>query len=227
MILKSTTEKIVVTTSTGADIDFFVSYADLTTEANDSTSFGKITTATDTDVLAAPAASTQRLVMLLSLNNIESSVDQNVVLSIDNSGTKYRVYKGDILRGEQLLYVKGEGWKRYNAEGKLIFVGDTGLTGASGSGSSTTWVAYSDADHTAVDGEGYNIQSSNISGTHSEDVSGITDYCEFMNGQDDPSKVVNLIGETVYASGGLEIITTVPTLGHTTLKRIGGILILY
>ncbi len=224
MILKATTETIKVITSTGADVDYFVSYADLTTEANDSTSFGKITTATTTTILAAPSASTQRMVLTLSLVNIETSTDTNVTIYIDNSGTTYRVFKGDILRGEQLLYVKGEGWKRYNVDGKLIFVGDTG---ASGAGSSTTWVAYSDADHTAVDGEGYNIQSSNISGTHSEDVSGITDYCEFMNGQDDPSKVVNLIGETVYASGGLEIITTVPTLGHTTLKRIGGILILY
>lgn len=126
MILKATTETIKVITSTGADVDYVVSYADLTTEANDSTSFGKITTATTTTILAAPAASTQRMVLTLSLVNIEASTDENVTIYIDNSGTTYRVFKGDILRGEQLLYVKGEGWKRYNVEGKLIFVGDTG-----------------------------------------------------------------------------------------------------
>ena len=222
MILKSTTEKIVVTTSTGADIDYFVSYADLTTEANDSTSFGKITTATDTDVLAAPAASTQRHVLLFSLNNIEASTDENVIVSIDNSGTKYRVWKGDILRGEKLEYVKGEGWKRYNVEGKLIFVGDTG---ASGAGSATTWATYGDADHTSADDEGYDIQVGDITGAHNEDVSGITTYCEFMNGQD--THEITFVGETVYMSGGLETIDKLPTLGHTTLRRINGKLILY
>lgn len=227
MTLNSTTETLIVTTASGADIDYLVEYVDLTTEAWGDHQKGKITTATNTTICAAPGADVQRVISSVSLVNIEAGADNEVIVFVDDSGTAYRVYKGEILRDEKLEYLKGEGWKRYNADGKLIFVGDTGLTGASGSGSSTTWVAYSDADHTAVDGEGYNIQSSNISGTHSEDVSGIADYCEFMNGQDDPSKVVNLIGETVYASGGLEIITAVPTLGHTTLKRIGGILILY
>ncbi len=224
MILKATTETIKVITSTGADVDYFVSYADLTTEANDSTSFGKITTATTTTILAAPSASTQRMVLTLSLVNIETSTDTNVTIYIDNSGTTYRVFKGDILRGEQLLYVKGEGWKRYNVDGKLIFVGDTG---ASGAGSSTTWVDYGtiDADHTAVDGEGYDIQVGGITGAHDMDVSGITDYCEFMNGQD--THEITLTIETVYMSGGLETIDKLPTLGHTTLKRINGKLILY
>lgn len=222
MILKATTETIKVITSTGADVDYVVSYSDLTTEANDSTSFGKITTATTTTILAAPAASTQRMVLTLSLVNIEASTDENVTIYIDNSGTTYRVFKGDILRGEQLLYVKGEGWKRYNVEGKLIFVGDTG---ASGAGSATTWATYGDADHTSADDEGYDIQAADITGAHNEDVSGITTYCEFMNGQD--TYDITFVGETVYMSGGLETIDKLPTLGHTTLRRINGKLILY
>lgn len=224
MILKATTETIKVITSTGADVDYFVSYADLTTEANDSTSFGKITTATTTTVLAAPSASTQRMVLTLSLVNIETSTDTNVTIYIDNSGTTYRIFKGDILRGEKLEYVKGEGWKRYNVDGKLVFVGDTGATG---SGSSTTWVDYGtiDADHTAVDGEGYDVQVGGITGAHDMDVSGITDYCEFMNGQD--THEITLTIEAVYRSGGLETIDKLPQLGHTTLRRINGKLILY
>lgn len=222
MILKATTETIKVITSTGADVDYVVSYSDLTTEANDSTSFGKITTATTTTILAAPAASTQRMVLTLSLVNIEASTDENVTIYIDNSGTSYRVFKGDILRGEQLLYVKGEGWNRYNAAGKHIYIGETGATG---SGSSTTWATYGDADHTSADDEGYDIQVGDITGAHNEDVSGITTYCEFMNGQD--TYDITFVGETVYMSGGLETIDKLPTLGHTTLRRINGKLILY
>lgn len=231
MILKATTEKLVVTTSTGADVDFFVSFADLTDDgAVDDTYFGKITAATDTDILAAPAAATQRIVLLATLNNIEGAADQTVTISLDNSGTKHRLYRGAILRGEQLAYVKGEAWKRYNIDGKLIFVGDTGATGATGaagSGSSTTWVDYGtiDADHTAVDGEGYDIQVGGISGPHDMDVSGITDYCEFMNGQD--THEITLTIEAVYMNGGLEAIDKLPTLGHTTIKRINGKLIIY
>jgi hypothetical protein len=227
MTLNSTSETLIVTTATGADIDYIVEYVDLTTEANGNHQKGKITTATNTTILAAPGSGVQRVISSVSLVNIEAGADNEVIVFVDDSGTAHRVYKGEILRDEKLEYLKGEGWKRYNAEGKLIYIGETGATGSSGAGSSTTWVDYAtiDADHTAVDGEGYDIQVGGISGPHDMDVSAIADYCEFMNGQD--THEVTLTIETVYMSGGLETIDKLPTLGHTTLKRIDGKLILY
>lgn len=119
----------------------------------------------------------------------------------------------------------------YDTDTETFWYGDGATSGGiefgagGGGGGSTTWATYSDADHTSVDGEGYDIQAADITGAHSEDVSGITTYCEFMNGQD--TYEITLVGETVYMSGGLETIDKLPTLGHTTLRRINGKLILY
>jgi len=124
-----------------------------------------------------------------------------------------------------------EGEPIWTTDTKLLYIGDgstaggVAVGGGGGGGGTTTWITYGDANHNSADGEGYDIQAADITADHDEDVSGITTYCEFMNGQDTWN--VFFVGEAVYISGGFETIDRVPTLGHTTLRRINGKLILY
>ena len=81
IILKATTEILEITTSTAADIDYSISYADITTTSfSPSTSEGKITSATSTTVLSAPSASTQQQVKLITITNRHASTANTVLL---------------------------------------------------------------------------------------------------------------------------------------------------
>ena len=224
MTLKATNEKISVSTSTGADIDVIAHYADLTDEAYDSSYFTKITTATTTDVVPAPGSGSQRLILHLSLTNIEAAADNTIQVNLDVGGTLYRWYSGQLLRGEKLHYVKGEGWNRYDANGKMVFVGDPGTNGIDGAdGGSIAWETITDADFNAADGVGYDCQGGDLTGDHSVDVSGITTRCAFMTGQ--TTYILTFVGESVYMGGGEMAIDTVPLGGFSIVERINGKLI--
>jgi hypothetical protein len=150
ILLKATTETLTLTTSTIADIDYSISYADITTSTfSPSTSEGKIITATTTTVLTAPAASTQRQVKLISITNRHASTTNTVVISKVVSGTSYYLTPvATLLAGESMQYMDGQGWIFYTSTGAQkrdgttaagantdilynnngIIAGDTGLT---------------------------------------------------------------------------------------------------
>lgn len=69
---------------------------------------------TAVDVVAAPAASTGRLVETLSVHQ-KDTVGHNVTVQIDISGTKYVLWSGRMVPGSFLQYAEGKGF-RYSAE---------------------------------------------------------------------------------------------------------------
>lgn len=121
ILLKATTESLQLVTSTTAAIDYSISYADITTTAfTPSTNEGKITTASTTSVLSAPAAATQRQVKLITISNRDVSLSNAVYLQKLISATSYNLTpKFTLLAGETAQYMDGIGWIYYSATGAV------------------------------------------------------------------------------------------------------------
>jgi hypothetical protein len=121
ILLKATSESLQIVTTTTANVDYSISYADITTTAfTPSTSEGKITTATTTTALAAPAASTQRQVKLITISNIDGSASNTIIVQKLITATTYRLTPTIILlAGETMQYMDGQGWTYYSATGAV------------------------------------------------------------------------------------------------------------
>jgi len=112
IVLDATTKKLQLVTTSIADVHVVVSYADTTattfTPGVQTTAINSVTT---TDILAAPAASTQRLVKSISIVNAHASSSNTVSVVLDNSGTDFSVQKDATLSaGAELIYEDGAGW---------------------------------------------------------------------------------------------------------------------
>ena len=218
MILRSTSSKIVITTATGADVDYHFTYSDLTTEATDGSSYGKITTATNTDVVVAPSASTGRMILEALITNIDSTA-QTVTVLLDVSGTTYRLHKTSLAAGETLQYVKGNGWHRYTASGELaVTVG----TGGGGGTDLTPVIHNTDTDIVATKNTAIYIPPSTFTGTHTIDISDLDtdgDRLEIYN-HDSGGFLFFIGGTQVYDYENLyDIDAPIPT-GSTKIFRI-------
>ena len=121
LILKATTETLQLTTSTTAGIDCSVSYTDSTSSASVmSSSELKISTATTTTILGAPAASTNRVIQLISIANIHTSVSNAVSVQKNIAGTIYVESTLYTLQpGEVLMYMDSIGWQYYSSLGVI------------------------------------------------------------------------------------------------------------
>src|SRR5262247_737501 len=113
ILLADTNDKLQLVTSAAATVDVVCSYAEY------STSFalnglGKqltaITTATTTDILAAPGASTIRNLKQMTVRNKDASVSVDVTLVFDDNGTDYEIHKATLAPGYMLEFVEGVGF---------------------------------------------------------------------------------------------------------------------
>ena len=123
IILKSTSEQLEVLTSSTADIDYQINWADivLASGATPGSSEGKITTAGTTTIVAAPAASTYRLVKSVTLKNIHASTTNSLTIKKDISATEYQLTGvTDLQAGESLMYNDAIGWRKFTAGGVMI-----------------------------------------------------------------------------------------------------------
>lgn len=119
ILLKATTETLELTTTSTADIDYSISYADITTTTfSPSTTEGKITTSTTTTILSAPAASTQRQIKLITIRNRHASASNTILVKKDISATEYYLTGSiTLLAGEMAQYIDSTGWVYYSATG--------------------------------------------------------------------------------------------------------------
>lgn len=72
---------------------------------------------TDVNIVAAPAASTQRVVDLINIYN-KDTVAATITVKFDANGTEYILWKGSLAAGEAVHYVEGKGWQRLSDTGK-------------------------------------------------------------------------------------------------------------
>ncbi len=121
ILLKATTETLALETSSIADIDYSVSFADITaTSFTPSTSEGKITSITATTVVAAPAVSTQRQIKLITISNRHASTANTVRLKKVISAVDYYTTPAvPLLAGETMQYMDAVGWTYYSANGSV------------------------------------------------------------------------------------------------------------
>lgn len=120
LTLTNTTHTLELTTGSATAVDTFVSYADHTTAGavlGDEQAL--ITTATTTTILAAPAASTQRQIKYVSVNNTAESSNA-VTVKKDISGTEYDIF-GPVTLGpnERLEFLDGRGWQVFTNSGAV------------------------------------------------------------------------------------------------------------
>lgn len=122
MILDATTKKLQLETSAAGSVDFVTTWSDHTsTSFTPGSNDNNITTATDTDVVAAPAASTQRKVNHLAFTNRHATIANVVRPKLDVSGTKRFLHPPVTLApGEALEWHDGVGWRHYSATGEEI-----------------------------------------------------------------------------------------------------------
>jgi hypothetical protein len=117
--LTTTSQKLEVTTSAATAVDVLVSYVDHTTSGGvlgDQNTL--ITTATTTDVLAAPAASTQRQVKMINIMNTGASANI-ITVKKDISATEYDIVTVSLAQNERLQYLDGRGWVAFANSGAV------------------------------------------------------------------------------------------------------------
>ena len=111
LLLTDTNDKFQITTSAAATLDVYISYIDLSgTTVTPGKQLTAITSATTTDVCAAPGASTTRNVKTVNIRNKHASLSCDVTFILDDNGTDYEVFKATMRPGEVLEYVEGIGW---------------------------------------------------------------------------------------------------------------------
>jgi hypothetical protein len=92
---------------------------------------GTINTAGTTQIVAAPASSTQRGVKSISVFNRHASTSNTVTVKKDVSGTEYCLFKAVLMAGESLQWTDGCEWSVYDATGdkKVNSPVNVGITG--------------------------------------------------------------------------------------------------
>ena len=111
IILSGTTDSLELVTAYAGTIHYTVSYADITaTVFTPGAGQGAITTAATTTLAAAPGASTNRQIKLLTVSNVDTN-SQTVTLQKTVSGTARIILNAIVLAsGETLQYLDGQGF---------------------------------------------------------------------------------------------------------------------
>lgn len=124
--LDGTNEKIRATPGTTGTIDGHASWVDLsgTTVTPDSAESSVTTAATPVDIVASPAASTQRRIKFLSFRNRSTTVTSTLMVEKIVAAAVTELFKATLLPGWELVY-NGATWFVYDVNGAVV----TGPTG--------------------------------------------------------------------------------------------------
>lgn len=118
-----TTDKLQLVTDAAATVDVHASFADLSgTTVTPGKQNTAITTATTTDIVAAPGASTTRNVKTLHIRNKHATLAVSVTVVFDANGTDYELHKATLLAGEALEYIEGIGFFTLTATGAIALL---------------------------------------------------------------------------------------------------------
>lgn len=112
--LTANTDKLQLTTSTAATIDVQANYIDAVLTTGVFSGAGRqntaISSATTTDVLAAPASSTLRTLKQMTARNKHASLACDVTVIYDANATDSEIEKFTLQPGECLIYIEGVGF---------------------------------------------------------------------------------------------------------------------
>lgn len=117
MLLDATSESIELETSTAISTDYFTEYVDRASGALAAdNAHGNISTATTTTIVAAPGASTERVVRRAHIFNRSTTTAQTVTIKLDDGGTERHLARA-VLRPLESLRYDGAEWRVYGADG--------------------------------------------------------------------------------------------------------------
>jgi len=115
LLLELTTDKISLISSSAATLDVHVSYsintAGVITFAKQNTA---ISSATTTDILAVPGASTVRNANYINVRNKDASLACDVTIQYNANATLCELFKATLQPGNVLSFTEGIGWFVYN-----------------------------------------------------------------------------------------------------------------
>lgn len=121
LILNGANEKIQVITGSAADIEVLAAWADNNAGVISigSTPTASITTATTTDVVAAPGASKQRNVRHLNARNNHASASTTILIQHTDGTIVTSLWNGTLLAGEIVVFDQGGRWTIYDSTGNV------------------------------------------------------------------------------------------------------------
>lgn len=194
LLLAATTDKLQLTTAVATAIDVHVSYVDASNTTLVPSGAGKqntaITTATTTDILAAPGASTVRNAKTINIRNKDSTLANTVTVIFDQNGTDFVMHSVTLLAGETLQYIEGVGW--FTVESKVLnrilrvsgadyvnattsFTDITGLTCPVQSGKAYSFFAHLDnLNNASTTGSRFSINGPSLSGIRMTEINVVT-----------------------------------------------------
>lgn len=133
MIILLTSETLELVTSSTANIDYYISYVDITTTTfAPSSTQGTIASATTTTILSAPGASTQRQIKYINIVNRHATDSNNITLIKNVSATNYQITGTYTLSAGDRLQVDVDGnIKTFDKNGreKQVNIDVVGYTG--------------------------------------------------------------------------------------------------
>jgi hypothetical protein len=122
IILSLTTDKVSLITSSTAAIDVVTSYIDRDQSTGTvglaDRKLTAITTATTTDIVSVPAATTTRNVKAMHVRN-KGAASNDVTIQFNANGTLYELFKTTLQGGECVEYVEGVGFFKTTLAGLL------------------------------------------------------------------------------------------------------------
>lgn len=119
IILDSTSHTLRCVTSTAGILDYYNSYADITTSAfTPAESMGSISSATTTTAVSAPGASTQRQLKYAAYTNRGNTTMTFYFAVWDGSNARAITPTVSLLPGESYQYNDGHGWREFDSSGR-------------------------------------------------------------------------------------------------------------
>jgi hypothetical protein len=127
LLLTSTSDKIQLVTTSTANTDVQASWVDNNAGAiTPGRTNTAISSAATTDIVAAPAASTQRNIKSLTIRNKHASASQTVTVKHTDGTTAVELFSCTLNAGEHLIWTDGNGFLSYDSAGGVKNVGRTG-----------------------------------------------------------------------------------------------------
>lgn len=134
ILLVTTTDKLQIITAGAQAVDVHCSYMDT---ASGAVTPGRqntaISSATTTDIVAAPGSSTYRNVKTINARNKDTSGSQTVTVQYNQNSTLYELHKTVLRPGEALEYIEGVGFFTLSAQlpkGPNVSTADQSLSAA-------------------------------------------------------------------------------------------------
>jgi hypothetical protein len=212
LLLTSTSDKLQLITGSAVAVDVHASFVD---NASGTITPGRqntaITTATTTDVVAAPGSGTQRNVQTLTIRNKGLSTDHVHVVLTDGA-TAAELFSASLAAGSSLQFLDGAGWSVFDSSGSKVIkeIAEESVIGAVPIGGIIMWsgtIAAIPADYAFCNG------TDNAPGPDLRD--------KFIVGakQDDSGVPKSNIEGSLKATGGA---TGHSHSGHAGLSHSGG-----